>query len=178
MSSWIFFQLIERLFVWKVCYCIEDNYEFLHKILYKYPFRDTIYWIHKRDKCLLYTYAFCWFSGHTLIGCYLLLTLSFITFYNIDFRSYLIGQRLEKPISKIEDVDFWQTDIFFIFGTPAFDYQLGSLENEMMYHHKLMHAFTKFYFDPPGDLSCMDVPSFKSIFSFYAINAICGNAFV
>ena len=35
-------------------------------------------------------------------------------FYNIDFRTHLIGQRLEKPITGIEDIDKWDDDILLI----------------------------------------------------------------
>ena len=35
-------------------------------------------------------------------------------FYNIDFRTHLIGQRMERPITGIEDIDFWNDEIILM----------------------------------------------------------------
>lgn len=60
------------------------------------------------------TYSTILYLGGLLTALYIWLSFWFLIFYNIEFRTYLIGQRLEKPIRNLDHVDFWKDPVFFI----------------------------------------------------------------
>lgn len=67
-------------------------------------------------------------GGRILVLLYSFLSFSFLLFYNLEFRSYLIGQRLEMPIRSLDDgqIDVWNNHIFHLHRNKDFFKNISS----------------------------------------------------
>ena len=56
-------------------------------------------------------------AGRISSLCYMILVTAFLIFYQLDFRTHLIGQKLEKPIKSFDDdIDIYNERVFTFRG--------------------------------------------------------------